>query len=423
MIIEINSTTKRKYIGLVISLTLFAFISCNNTESIEFRLEVEPANYISKEVPVHVEVNLPSKLQKIPVEQLVVTLKSADDEFSNVPGQIIETVNGQYELWWILPITSSKKPVQWTATLTHTDIPSMPAFSWENTPDKHLDLFFDGKRVFRYDYELDNLFEKGKTLTALNKPFYHIYDLQGENKITNGPEEGVWSHHRGIMIGWRNVGFKGENLSFWGMEDLTVQKHIKFKKSIAGSVLAQTEALIQWNDSTGNTIIEERRKAAIYRQSPSAILLMDFTSSLKAVNGSVTLDGNADHGGVQFRAHNDVAEDTLGAKKATYYFHQDSIEPIEDYNLPWVAMSYGLNNKTYSILQMDNPDNPDPNIWSAYRDYGRFGPFFRKDLDANETLTIQYRFWMSENDMPDRDVLSSKYTTYIKPVQIQIISP
>jgi len=86
-------------------------------------------------------------------------------------------------------------------------------------------------------------------------------------------------------------------------------------------------------------------------------------------------------------------------------------------------MSYGLNNKTYSILQMDKPDNPDPNIWSAYRDYGRFGPFFRKDLDANETLTIQYRFWMSENDMPDRDVLSSKYTTYIKPVQIQIISP
>ncbi len=207
------------------------------------------------------------------------------------------------------------------------------------------------------------------------------------------------------------------------MEDLTVQKHIEFKKSIAGPILAQTEALIQWNDSTGTTIIEEIRKATIYRQSPPDLLLLDFTSSLKAVNGPVTLDGNADHGGVQFRAHNDVAEDAPGAKKATYYFHQDSIDPIEDYNLPWVAMSYGLNNKTYSILQMDNPDNPGPNIWSAYRDYGRFGPFFRKDLDANETLTIQYRFWMSENDMPDRDVLSSKYTAYIKPVQIQIISP
>ncbi len=413
---------KKKYVGLVVFIIVFAFTSCTDTGSIEFKLEVKPASYTSKEVPVHVEVKLPANLQKIPVDQLSVTLKSADDKFGNVPGQIIETAKGQHEIWWILPITNVNLPVQWTATLTH-NIPSMPSFKWENTPDKHLDLFFGGKRVFRYDYELDNLFEKGKTLTALNKPFYHIYDLLGENKITNGPEEGVWSHHRGIMIGWRNVGFKGEDLSFWGMEDLTVQKHIEFKKSMAGPVLAQTEALIQWNDSTGTTIIEEIRKATIYRQSPPDLLLLDFTSSLKAVNGSVTLDGNADHGGVQFRSHNDVAEDAPGAKKATYYFHQDSIDPIEDYNLPWVAMSYGLNNKTYSILQMDNPDNPAPNIWSAYRDYGRFGPFFRKDLDANETLTIQYRFWMSENDMPDRDVLSSKYTTYIKPVQIHIISP
>ena len=414
---------KSKYIGLAILLIVFAFTNCNDPGSTEFMLEVEPASYISKEVPVHVEVKLPSKLQEIPVEQLSVTLKSADDEFRNVPGQIINTENGHYELWWLLPKTNSDKPVQWTATVTHDSIPSNPAFEWKKTPGKHLDLFFDGKRVFRYDYELDNRFEKGKTLTALNKPFYHIYDLQGENKITNGPEEGVWSHHRGIMIGWRNVGFKGENLSFWGMEDLTVQKHIEFKKSIAGPVLAQTEALIQWNDSTGNTIIEERRQATIYRQSPPDILLMDFTSSLKALNGPVTLDGNADHGGVQFRAHNDVAEGAPGAKKATYYFHQDNIDSVEDYNLPWVAMSYGLNSKTYSILQMDNPGNPQPTIWSAYRDYGRFGPFFRKDLDANETLAIQYRFWMSEDDMPDRDVLSSQYTSYINPVQIQIITP
>ncbi len=418
---------KSKYIGLAILLIVFAFTNCNDPGSTEFMLEVEPAGYISKEVPVHVEVQLPSKLQNIPTEQLSVSLQSADEGFKNVPGQIVETLNGQYELWWILPKTNSDKPVQWTATLTHDSIPSMPAFKWENTPGKHLDLLFDGKRVFRYDYELDNRFEKGKTLTALNKPFYHIYDLQGENKITNGPEEGVWSHHRGIMIGWRNVGFKGENLSFWGMEDLTVQKHIEFKKSIAGPVLAQTEALIQWNDSTGNTIIEERRQATIYRQSPPDILLMDFTSNLKALNGSVTLDGNADHGGVQFRAHNDVAEGAPGTKKATYYSTQniDSIDrqSSPDYKLPWVAMSYGLNNKMYSILQMDNPGNPQPTIWSAYRDYGRFGPFFRKDLDANETLAIQYRFWMSEDDMPDRDVLSSQYTSYINPVQIQIITP
>ena len=419
---------KNKYIGFVLSLIFLIFSNCSNPGSIKFTLEIESSGYISKEAPVHVEVKLPSKFQEMPVEQLSVTLKSADGEYKNVPGQIIETVKGEYELWWILPKTNSDKPVRWAATLTQSDKPSKLTFTWENTPDKYLDLFFDGKHVFRYDYKLDDYIEKEKTLTARTRAFYHIYDLQGENMITNdGPEDGLYPHHRGIMIGWTYTGFKGENYPFWGMQDLNVQKHIEFKKNIAGPVLAQTEALIQWNDSSGNTIIEELRQATIYRQSSPDILLMDFTSNLRALNGPVTLDGNADHGGVQYRAHNDVAIDAPGSKKAHYYSTQniDSIdsESSPDYNLPWVAMSYGLNNKTYSILQMDNPKNPDPTIWSAYRDYGRFGPFFRKNLDANETLSIQYRFWISEDEMPDRDVLSSKYATYIDPVQIQIISP
>lgn len=71
---------------------------------------------------------------------------------------------------------------------------------------------------------------------------------------------------------------------------------------------------------------------------------------------------------------------------------------------------------------MDNPDNPQPSMWSAYRDYGRFGPFFKKELNADETLSIHYRFWMSESEMPDRDVLSTKYKTYIEPVKVQVKS-
>ena len=413
---------RNKQVILVLSLIVMVFTNCSVLSPIKLRLEIEPSSSISKEVPVYVEVNLPVKLQKAPIEELLVTLKSAEGEYKNIPGQIIKNDAGQHELWWILPVTNMNNPVQWTATISHNKTPSEQAFEWKDTPNEHLDLFFDGKSVFRYEYVLDNQFEKGKTLTASNKPFYHIYDKQGENLITNGPEEGVWSHHRGIMIGWRNVGFKEANISFWGMEDLTVQKHIEFKKNIAGPVLAQTEALIQWNDSTGTTVIEEIRKATIFKPSGTDILLMDYTSDLKAVNGPVTLDGNADHGGVQFRAHNDVAEDSVEVNKAHYYFHKDNIDPLKDFNLPWVGMSYGLNNKKYSIVQMDNLKNGQPTMWSAYRDYGRFGPFFKKDLGANETLSVHYRFWMSEDDMPDREVLSSKYTTYIEPIKVQVIS-
>ena len=410
---------RSEHVTIILSFILLFFASC--TESVELNLEVEPSSSITKEVPVNVEVTLPSKLQNVPAEELLVTLKSVDGKYKNIPGQIVNN-EGKNQLWWILPETNTDGVTQWTATVKQGKKLQEGTFEWKDTPEKYLDLFIDGKQVFRYEYELDGHFVLGETLTAKNKPFYHIYDLAGENKITNGPEEGVWSHHRGIMIGWRNIGFDGEDLSFWGMEDLTVQKHIEFKRNIAGPVLAQTEALIQWNDSNGNTVVEETRKATIFRQDAPDIMLLDYASDLKAVNGPITLDGNADHGGVQFRAHNDVAEDVEGSEKAHYVFHQDSIDAHEDFNLPWVAMSYGLNNKKYSVVQMDNPKNPQPNMWSAYRDYGRFGPFFQKELAADETLSINYRFWMSESEMPDREVLSSKYTNYIELIEVQVVS-
>lgn len=413
---------RRIFSGLVV--LIFLLSSCSTkTSSTYIVLEVKPTNYISKEVPVHVNVQLPSRFRRLPADEITVTLQSEDSEYKQISGQIIKSENGTHQLWWILPKTNRNNTVQWTATLTKDSDCAGPTFNWENTPGKHLDLFLDKKRVFRYSYELDDHFEKGEILTARNKAFYHIYDLQGEDVITNGPEKGLWSHHRGIMIGWRDVGFQGQKLSFWGMEDLTVQKHINFQKTIAGPVVAKVEALIHWNDSTGTTVIEEKRQATIYRQFPPVILLLDFASTLKAMNGSVTLDGNAEHGGVQYRAHNDVVEKVPGTKKPTYYFHQDGIDPHEDYNLPWVGMAYGLRNKMYSVLDMDHPDNPNPTIWSAYRDYARFGPFFREELDANETLNIHYRFWISEDSMPDRDILSSKYAVYLNPPQIRVITP
>lgn len=403
---------------------IFLLSSCGvKYNSTHINLEVKPTSYLSKEVPVSVSIQLPRRFSKLPADEISVSLQSEDGEYKQISGQIIESENGNHQLWWILPKTDLNKTTRWIASLTKDTISTGSKFNWENSQDNDLDLLMDRKRVFSYSYKLDDHFEEGGYLTARNKAFYHIYDLQGEDVITNGPEDGLWSHHRGIMIGWRDMGFQGQELSFWGMEDLTVQKHISFLKIMAGPVLAEIETLIHWNDSTGNTLIEEKRRAAIYRQFPPAILLLDYTSTLKAINGPVTLDGNAEHGGVQFRANNDIAEKIPGTAAPIYYFHQDSIDPHEDYNLPWVGMAYGLRNKMYSVLDMDHPDNPNPAIWSAYRDYGRFGPFFRKELDANDTLTINYRFWISQEPMPDREILSSKYASYTNPPEVRVVTP
>lgn len=401
------------------SILILMAASCEKKESTIW-LEVQSTDYESQETPVHVQVTLPEEVQKEPVEHISVTLDSQDGNYKDIPGQITLEDDGENILWWILPKTSEDKPLDWKATFHESNDSSSHVFSWSDDPGKHMDLLFENKKVFRYEYQLDSQFVKGETLTARNKVFYHIYDLAGEHLITNGYEDGVWPHHRGIMIGWRDVGFGDQELSFWGMEDLTTQKHIKFIKKTAGPVLAQLEAIIHWNDSTGTTLIEEHRKATLFHEGSPVILTLDFSSILKAVNGPVTLDGNAEHAGVQYRAHNDVAAEAAGSAKPTYYFDQDSIDPKEDYNLPWVGMSYGLNHKTYSVVEMSDEGNPKPSIWSAYRDYGRFGPYIKYDLDNNKILNVNYRFWISESTMPEREKIAAQYEAYQHPPKVKV---
>lgn len=403
---------------LPVFVLFLSLINCTDNDS-TIALEVQSTDYDSKNIPVHVDIKLPSAFEDTPVDQIRVKMKSADGNFTDITGQVTKDDNGGHQLWWILPETQESGSTTWEATIMQKD-ENMSKFTWEDTPGKHMDLILDGNKVFRYEYELDSSRVKGETLTTRNRVFYHIYDLAGENFITNGPEEGIYSHHRGIMIGWRDLVYNDQELSFWGMEDLTTQKHIRFIKKTAGPVVSQVEALIHWNDSTNHTIIEENRTATIYHQPDPAILLLDFHSELTAVNGPVKLDGDAEHAGVQYRASNDIAAEEPGSKKPTYYFHQDNIDPKEDYNLPWVGMTYELNNKPYSVLHMDDSNNPEPKIWSAYRDYGRFGPYFTYELDDGETLDMNFRFWISESDMPEREKLFAKHRSYQNPPEVVV---
>jgi hypothetical protein len=86
-------------------------------------------------------------------------------------------------------------------------------------------------------------------------------------------------------------------------------------------------------------------------------------------------------------------------------------------------MSYGLNNRRYSVLHINHPDNPKPTIYSAYRDYGRFGSFFTHKIKpvvslpnpSGETLALHYRIWVAQSQMPDRQSCAGKYSAFVEP--------
>jgi len=302
-------------------------------------------------------------------------------------------------------------------------------FTFEPEDNKWVDVLHKGKLIARYMCGHDTS-GPAKTFETY-KPLLHVYDPASGRRLTNGPdgespyygEKIRYPHHRGIFIGWNRLTFEGKRYDLWHMRSAH-QVHQEFEAFKTTANSASFTSVVHWNEDTdekGEPILVEHRTMRITAPpngSTDCIATVDFETEIKAVRGEVFLNGDPEHAGVQYRAHNDVA---AGSKenKAKYLFHKDGINPKEDYNLPWVAMSYGLDSGRYVVQHMNHPDNPQPTIYSAYRDYGRFGAFFKKELPDGETLTLRYRIVVSKGDMPDRKTLSDRYSQYLESPKVE----
>ena len=71
-----------------------------------------------------------------------------------------------------------------------------------------------------------------------------------------------------------------------------------------------------------------------------------------------------------------------------------------------------LEGKTYSVVQLNATTNPKDTVWSAYRDYGRFGAFPKAEIAAGQTLTLDYRFIVMTGELPAREQLQKHYDEY-----------
>jgi len=394
----------------------------------EMRLKVTGAKMDCVDVPVCAAIELPAELADMSVEHILVDLQQAGQGRRH-PGQLVQADADNVKLWWILPEAKAGQSSTWTARLYDKRLASRmsrpKSFSWRDKEDEYLDLLFDSRKVTRYMYAYDD--STGQRLFETYKPFHHVYDAQGK-RLTNGPDsaspyiknEIKYPHHRGIFIGWSRLTFDGNRYDLWHMSG-GAQVHQEFMEQIAGPVLARSTALIHWNDKDGEPLIAERRQTTVFRQSDPTLLLLQCHTKLKAVRGDVFLNGDPEHAGFQYRAHNDVASGPKQAK-ATYLFHAEDIDPRRDRNLPWAAMSYGLDDRRYSVQHLNHPDNPKPTIYSAYRDYGRFGAFFKDTIKAGETLGLMYRICVVDGDMPGRQELASRYAAFVDCPQVEVLS-
>ncbi len=300
----------------------------------------------------------------------------------------------------------------WTGCTT----PSGPVAAKTTAPDSTFrwvgengDDLFDGDRhVLRYMHAYDA--STPETLHETYKCYHHVYDETGQNMLTKG-SGGLYTHHRGLFVGWNRLAVNDKEYDFWHMKE-TTQRHVETVTLEADAVRAMQVVRIDWCDAEGDVVLSESRQITVHRMNGPGILLLDFESQLTPVMGDVLLNGDPEHAGFQYRPHNDVADG--GAEvKANYLFNEDGIDPHEDTDLPWAAMSYGLNGRRYQVQHMNHPENPKGTLYSAYRDYGRFGAFSKVQVDRGDTLTLRYRVLVRQGGLPARKECEKNYLDYV----------
>lgn len=292
--------------------------------------------------------------------------------------------------------------------LTLSTLAAAEGFELKDTSGDHLDVLLDGKIVGRYMYACDKSTNARRQETY--KPYLHIFDPEGKAPITKGPG-GQYTHHRGIFIGWIKIGFNNKIYDRWSMggKDTTgEQVHQKFLKTEADASSATLTALTHWNDETGKPMVVEERTMRFTKLAAPGRVAIDFAAKLTAPNGDVQLNGDPEHGGVQYRP----AEEGLDKVKLTYVFPKENADPHKDFDMPWVGETYTLNGQTHSVVIMNHPGNPKPARWSAYRDYGRFGAFFVSPIKSGESLTVQTRFLIAAGPMLGADIIQKSYDQF-----------
>lgn len=290
------------------------------------------------------------------------------------------------------------------------------------------DLILGDVPVVRYMFAHD--FSTPERRDETYKVFHHVFGPGTKTLITKGAG-GDYPHHRGIYLGFNRTKYEGKSSDFWHCKEEKSNKegaclkHVGFRESQGDSDHGWMTSDIHWLDAAGQPVVVEARTLDVRKlplESPQEFgWQIDVKSVLESRRGKVELDGDRQHAGLQFRAAQIVAKENsahyvrpAGFPEQEKAFEvDDGKEPEKHVNLGWLAMSYPIGNERYTVQYCEDPSLPKPSRFSE-RPYGRFGAFFKAELDTDKPLTLRYRFLITPGNTPSREVLQKRYDEFVK---------
>jgi hypothetical protein len=303
--------------------------------------------------------------------------------------------------------TTTADAAAWRATKAKND----------DLPGQNVTVTQDGKLVARF------IFGEGQHI-----PYLALYDHEGRLLTNSGIDQagntvGIEPHHRGIFIGWQQLKSDLGTWNLWGMGSPSARAKagepakmevVAIEKASGDRDGATIVARIEWRAGTkdaagSNLLLTETRTMKIARPSPDVAAQVDATFRLKPAR-DLSLDGNVQHAGIHLRVSHHLVEHAADtsymwspasaptAGKGYLKNATDRAGAVIGKDLQWGEFLFPLHGRWYSALQMNSPKNPVQEF--STREYGRFGFFFKKDLNRGQDLQVSYRFVVRTAETP-----------------------
>lgn len=342
------------------------------------------------------------------------------------PGQIETKADGRQRLWWIADLSEGSTVTY--ELVTDQNCNEGSSFYWTRSRNDATRLMLGDNPVIQYEHPVFDM----ENIDGTSKPFHHVFDPVGSGLITKG-SGGRYTHHRGIFYGYylftgedrkEKVNDRDERINIWASFDGERAEHKRVIKEFSGPVMGGHVLEISWKDHDGKTLIQEIREIRVFKQ-PRGETLIDFSSQLRPTSGPVKLSGNAHHGGVQYRAAQYVADNPESTRfiRPEQWSHlpADAENRGEEnlHILPWDAMHHHIGDRMYTTSFLTHPDNPGKGEMGE-RKYGRFGYYFPHDLTEDNPLNVNYRFWITAGEAPEREDIDKRYRVFASPPTVII---
>ncbi|MBL8754358.1 MAG: PmoA family protein, partial [Planctomycetes bacterium] len=147
------------------------------------------------------------------------------------------------------------------------------------------------------------------------------------------------------------------------------------------------ELAIAWCAADGQPIVAELRRVETITTDDVNGVRMTHELRAAAGAGAVTLGGDPQHAGAQFRAVQAFAE--ADAPKVAYVRPATATGGKDDVwtHCAWTAAVLPFADGPVTVLRVEHPDNP-PATWST-RPYGRFGAMWTTTLEPEVPFRVQ----------------------------------